>query len=317
MSPNVTPNRSRVRRQVPAGSEPVPAVEFPALGTTCHLLALGRGASRLDQGRRWVEELGCRLTRFEPDSELSRFNAGAGAWTSVSSDLEALLREALRAYELSGGLVHAGCLGAMLAIGYTRPLREGLAEPRGPAPGPLEPLPDLLEVRRGQARLAPWAGIDLGGLAKGWMADRLVGRLGDNAVANLGGDLAARGPGPAGEGWPIGVGTETVALSDAGAATSGTWRRRWGTAHHVIDPRTGFPAVSDLAEVSVLASTATRAEVLAKTALLLGSARAPEFLAGRALGWAMEPGPGPAAVSEPAPHGGESDHRRPKPPPCR
>jgi len=283
----VIPNPSHAGRPIQAGTAPPPGVEFPALGTTCHVLALGRGASRLEWGRRWVVELGRRLTRFEPDSELSQFNARAGAWTSVGGELEALLREALRAYELSGGLVHAGCLGAMLAIGYTRPMVEGLTEARGPAPGPLPPLPDLLQVRRGRARLAPGAGIDLGGLAKGWMADRLVERLGDNAVANLGGDLAARGPGPAGEGWPVGVGAETVALRDAGAATSGTSRRRWGTAHHLIDPRTGAPAVSDLSEVSVLASSATRAEVLAKTALLLGSERAPEFLAGRALGWAL------------------------------
>ena len=64
--------------------------------------------------------------------------------------------------------------------------------------------------------------------------------------------------------------------------------RRWGAArHHVIDPRTGAPASSDLAEVSVLAPSAAEGEVLAKTALLLGSADAPAFLAGRATGWAL------------------------------
>ena len=265
----------------------MPGVSFEALGTTCQLLGLGGAAARLDDGAEWVAEMGRRLTRFDAGSELSRFNARAGGWAEVGPDLEALLREALRAWELSGGLVHAGCLRSMRAIGYTRPLREGLTVTLEPPPGPLPPLPEVLEVRPGRARLAPGTGIDLGGLAKGWMADRLVERLGDNALANVGGDLAARGGGPIGEGWPIRFGGESIALHDGAAAMSGTWRRRWGLVHHLIDPRTGRPAETDLAEVEVLARTGVDAEVLAKTALLLGSRAAPDFLAAHAVGWAL------------------------------
>lgn len=94
----------------------VPSVAFEALGTTCHLFGVGPAAGRLAWGAEWVHGMGLRLTRFDPDSELSRFNAAAGAWAPVSPDLEALLREALDAWELSGGLVHAGCLRAMRAI---------------------------------------------------------------------------------------------------------------------------------------------------------------------------------------------------------
>jgi FAD:protein FMN transferase len=159
-----------------------------------------------------------------------------------------------------------------------------------PPAGPLPPLPEVLEVRPGSARLATGTGIDLGGLAKGWMADRLVERLGDNALANIGGDLAARGAGPIGEGWPIGFGGEVVAVHDAAAATSATWRRRWGSVHHLIDPRTGRPAETDLGQVQVLAGNGVDAEVLAKTALLLGSRLAPELLAAHATGWALSPG---------------------------
>jgi thiamine biosynthesis lipoprotein len=62
----------------------------------------------------------------------------------------------------------------------------------------------------------------------------------------------------------------------------------WGPGlHHLIDPRTARPAVSDLTEVSVLAKTATDAEIYAKVALLLGSEGADEWLEGRALGWSL------------------------------
>ncbi|HEY7200618.1 MAG TPA: FAD:protein FMN transferase [Candidatus Dormibacteraeota bacterium] len=265
----------------------VPSVSFEALGTTCRLLGVGAAAARLAAGAEWVVEMGGRLTRFDAGSELSRFNASAGGWADVAPCLETLLREALWAWEVSGGLVHAGCLRSMRAIGYTRPLREGLTVALEAAPGPLPPLPEVLEVRPGRARLAAGTGIDLGGLAKGWLADRLVERLGDNALADVGGDLAARGAGPIGEGWPIGFGGESIALHDGAAAMSGTWRNRWGRVPHLIDPRTGRPAETDLAEVEVLARTGLEAEVLAKTALLLGSIAAPEFLAAHAVGWAI------------------------------
>lgn len=82
-------------------------------------------------------------------------------------------------------------------------------------------------------------------------------------------------------------------LSDQGAATSGTWRRSWSQGverlHHLIDPRTGRPATTDLAEVSVVAARAVDAEVHAKAALLLGSEQAPLYLAAHAQGWFLSP----------------------------
>ena len=140
-------------------------------------------------------------------------------------------------------------------------------------------------MRPGRARLREGTSIDLGGIAKGWLADRAVERIGPNALANFAGDLRARGAGPNGEGWPIGFGTTTVLLRELGAATSGTAGRRWGDGlHHLIDPRTGLPAKTDLTEVSVLAPTGLEAEVLAKTALLLGREAGARLLDERALG---------------------------------
>lgn len=264
------------------------ARRFPALGGECEIYALGASAAALDDAVAWVRERHARFTRFEGTSELSRLNAAAGTWVEVGGELEALLRLALDAHERSGGLVHAGVLPALEATGYTRTFADGQTRPALELPLPLPPLPQLLEVAPGRARLAAGAGLDLGGLAKGWLADRCCERLGPNALVNLGGDLRARGPGPAGEGWPVGFGERTVLLEDQGAATSGTTRRRWADGlHHLIDPRTGLPARSDLEEVSVLARTAAEAEVLAKTTLLLGRIEGERWLEGRALGWSL------------------------------
>jgi thiamine biosynthesis lipoprotein len=264
-------------------------LRFESLGTTCHLLGVGISGAQLRTGADWVGEMHKRLTRFDPDSEVSRLNAEAGNWFEISPELETLLGEALHAYHLSEGLVNVAVQPVMAAIGYSRPLRDGPTQTALGDAQPLQALTEVLMVRPGWALLAPGTGIDLGGLAKGWLADTLCERLGPNVLVNLGGDLFARGSGPQGDGWPVGIGPVTVLLRDEGAATSGTRKRSWGDGlHHLIDPRTGLPAETDLSEVSVVAHSAMLAEVYAKTGLLLGSAEAGPVLASHTLAWWME-----------------------------
>lgn len=257
-------------------------LRFDALGGQCELFAVGLGD--LAGARAWIGRMHDRLTRFSPDSEVSRLNAAAGTWVDLSPELEALLRESLLAFERSGGLVHVGVLPALLASGYTRDFAAGPTPASGEAII-APPLPEMLALGARRARLRAGTSIDLGGIAKGWLADRAAERIGANALANLGGDLRARGDGPDGEGWPVGFGETTVLLRDIGAATSGTEGRRWGPhLHHLIDPRTGRPAETDVMEVSVLAPTGAEAEVLAKTALLLGREAGARFLDAHSLG---------------------------------
>ena len=260
---------------------------FEALGGECEIYAVGLARARLAVAESWVHEMHDRLTRFSPTSELSRFNESAGSWAEVSPLLESLLRECLRAHELSAGLVNAAVLPALLAAGYTRTFSKGPTRVTASVVPPA--LPEVLEVRNGSARLRQGASIDLGGIAKGWLADRLAADLGPNSLVNLCGDLFARGGSETGDGWPVGMGGETVLLLDMGAATSGTRKRSWGPdLHHLIDPRTGLSSRSDLAEASVIARSGADAEIFAKTALLLGSTKAEEYLAAHdALGWSL------------------------------
>jgi thiamine biosynthesis lipoprotein len=267
---------------------PSPAVEahhFEALGTICSLFGLDVTRAQLLQGEFWVRVLGTRITRFSKRSELALLNGAKGEWTDISPELEQLLREALRAFELSAGLVNAAVLPSMLAIGYTRSLTEGVSTAQLADARPAPPLTDVLTLRPGRARLSRGCGLDLGGIAKGWMADRLAAQLGVNVLANIGGDLRAAGPGPKGDGWPVGFGGVTVMLCDQGAATSSVRRRQLGELHHLNDPRTGLPSNSGLEEVSVVAATGCDAEVVAKTALLLGPGLGTAYCAAHAQAW--------------------------------
>lgn len=263
------------------------SITFAALGSTCCVLGIGLSDERLEGARRAVLTAHHRWSRFEPESDVSALNVNAGRWVAVPHDLETLLRFAIGAWMVSAGLVHAGVERQLVAAGYSRPLSERQPSPAGALRArPVPPLPALLEVARGRARVQPGFGIDLGGLAKGWLADQLAEQLAGNCLVNLGGDLRAIGEGPEGRGWPVAIGDGVVLLTDHGAATSGTSRRRWGPGlHHLIDPRSGLPAASDLELVSAVTATAARAEVTSKGALLAGRAGAARHLAGASAWW--------------------------------
>lgn len=223
-----------------------------------------------------------RLTRFDDRSELSAFNAAAGARVSVSALLGELLRVCIDAYETSDGLVNAACLPALIDAGYDRSITEVRRRPALQAPGSphpaVPPLPNVLEVGGGWARLATGCAIDLGGVGKGWLADRLAERF-DNAAINLGGDLRAQGCGPDAAGWVVSLcDGRLMSIQDAGVATSGTSRRQWPGGHHLIDPRTAAPARTRITAVSVVAESALRAEILAKAACVMGASRAGGWL---------------------------------------
>lgn len=264
-------------------------------GARCEILACDVAPAQVSACVAEVYAFEARLSRFRADSELSALNAAAGARRAVSPVLEELLRTALDAYARTDGLVNAAVLPALVAAGYDRSIeqvrrRDAAASPAVHAArtGPTAALPEVLQVGDGWARLAPGCAVDLGGVGKGWLADRLAERLGDAAV-NLGGDLRASGGGPDGEGWTVGLcDGACLRLRDGGVATSGIEGRHWRDGHHLVDPRTGRPATTDVAAVSVVAADAETAEALAKAAAMLGSAAAPRWLRDHgAARWAM------------------------------
>lgn len=266
---------------------------FSALGSTCELLALGVGQAALERCEQRVREAEARFTRFVKDSELARLNGGDGRYVPVSPEMFTMLEAALWAYQESGGLVNAAVLPALTAAGYDRSFGQGLTQPGSSEPIHVPGLPEvlILDAATRSVALAPGAALDLGGIAKGALADLLIDELGEDAVCNLGGDVRVRGNGPEGDGWHIGLcDGSAVAVRNGAVCTSGTSRRRWGQSmHHLIDPKTGMPVKTDLAEVSVITDFALRGEVYAKCAMLLGASAGLAFLESRAVQHAMVP----------------------------
>lgn len=140
----------------------------------------------------------------------------------------------------------------------------------------------------------PLAAVDVGGIAKGWIADELTRLLCDNGLAdfivNLGGNVVAHGEKPGSEPWNIGIQDPrakdalvgTLPLRDASAVTSGIYERCCtveGTFyHHILSPETGMPAQTDLAGVTVVADRSIDAEGYSTTLLALGRERGITFV---------------------------------------
>ena len=142
----------------------------------------------------------------------------------------------------------------------------------------------------------PAAAVDLGGIAKGWIADalgKMMLRCGaTGAMINLGGNVHVVGEKPNGAPWRVGIrepkpsaeapaSLRTVELEHGSMVTSGTYERafeRDGVLfHHILDPRTGLPVTSPWASVSVVADRSLDAEGFSTTLLALGLERSREL----------------------------------------
>jgi thiamine biosynthesis lipoprotein len=258
---------------------------FRAMGTDVSLLGPARhsaAAEAADAVRATFDREEHRFSRFRGDSELTKINRRAGAWTPVSAVFEEVVRISLRAAAATDGRFDPAVLHAVVAAGYDRDFDEVLAGARGALHPPSRcGRWTEIEIRPGEIRLPVEVGLDLGGLAKGWTVDRACGAaLAAGlpwALVNAGGDLVLAGAAPSVEvavDDPDRPGEELLRLRlDEGAlATSSVRRRAWGQGlHHVIDPRSGAPATGEAIQATVWAPTCADAEVLATDALLQGT----------------------------------------------
>ena len=227
-----------------------------------------------------------RFSRFRESSLLSALNAGE---TVRDLFFVEACRMALDAHAFTGGIFNPMVLPALVQAGYAVSFDEMAEAASGSEPlTSLVPDPrDAIIFEGGGVRLRAEQ-MDLGGIIKGWSVDLGIGLLArdyPDAFINAGGDLRCCGGEEAtgGSGWLVAVdprageappweGAVTGAL-----ATSTTRKRRWttasgGSAHHLIDPRTGTPAESPFDQVSCWAAETWRAEVLAKAVLIGGEA---------------------------------------------
>jgi FAD:protein FMN transferase len=248
--------------------------------------------SRIDERLDAVNGL---MSTYRPDSELSRFNASRSTdWFPVDPELADLVARAQSISALSDGAfdVTVGPLVNLWGFGpdahpFRVPDQQTIEETRARVGH------DKLDVRDHPPALRkahPELYVDLSAIAKGHGVDRiadLLDRLGVSAyLAEIGGELKAKGTKPGDEPWRIAIERpdatsrtvyRVITLKDDAMATSGDYRNFYAQDgqlySHTIDPDTGRPVAHALASVTVIAEDCATADALATAFLVLGHER--------------------------------------------
>jgi FAD:protein FMN transferase len=224
------------------------------------------------------------LSRFREDSEVTRLARASLLHEpmAIGRRLAIAVHACDRAHRQTEGRFDPRVIGQLEAWGY-----RGASIGVGGAPSLGATVRIMERVDRDRVRLPH--PIDLGGIGKGlavrWATDRIHRAGIHRYLLDAGGDIAARGAGPEGGPWRVGIedpagGPEPIAvvsLQRGAIATSSIRRLRWEVngrvRHHLVDPSTGEPADGGLVAVTVAAADPAWAEVWSKSLFIAGRMR--------------------------------------------
>jgi thiamine biosynthesis lipoprotein len=265
---------------------------FRAMNSDIVLAAEGE-LSQVELGlaaaQNFIEASEKRFTRFSEQSELSALNRSAGTWFQASPDLFEVVKEAMIYFHKTNGLFDPSILPSLKNAGYVHSMDE--IRRTGSAPQPVRHLPSLISTfdsvrlneNTSSIRLPVDLQIDLGGIAKGWIAERtahLLSQYASSCAVNAGGDMFLIGYPHGQDSWEVGLedprnpqeDITLLLLQEGAVATSSVVKRAWKqgniSRHHLINPRTGEPANTPWLSVTVLAPHAATAETFAKAFLI-------------------------------------------------
>ncbi len=264
------------------------------MGTETTLVVIADADNRslavhaLEMGEQRLRKVESMMSRYLEDSEISNLNAASdGEWMPLAAETLELLQTARRLAVRTDGAMDvtyhpAFELWRRCAKQRRLPRRDELRSAKDACGwGNWRLLED------GAKKSQPQAGIDLGGIAKGYAIDRAVVAMKEAGaragMVNVGGDLRCFGAGPEDGKWPVRIRDPfrpsgdkyllTIAVRDAAVCTSGNYYRyheiddrRYS---HIIDPRTLRPADA-IPSVTVVARDATTADAWSTALSVLG-----------------------------------------------
>ena len=279
--------------------------EFRAMNSDIILAASGNDPAAINNGfiqsRQFINQSETRFTRFTDTSELAELNWSAGSWFQASSEMFEVIQLAYCMAVETNGLFNPAILPALKRAGYDRSMDEirTQASQMGPVEAGEMQAVVIQDIRKIQLDattksilLPPGMQLDLGGIAKGWIAEQAARRLAivsSACAVSAGGDMFLVNL-PEGEpDWEVGLENplapeENLAVLHVlpgAVATSSVTKRQWKHngrfQHHLIDPRTGEPAQTEWLSTTVWSEQAAKAEVYAKVLLITGPGGADIF----------------------------------------
>ncbi len=264
--------------------------EFKAIGTdiSIQIVADLDEKERIDEAFLAVEKIYQKenmiLSRFTPESEISKLNAKLNVFNEASEGIIHLAESSLKYYSKSEGFFDPRILDSLEKNGYREDFKKNDFKERGQVEAEIfkKELREDLKIDGNKVMFGER--MDFTGIAKGYINDRVVGFLEKgvwkNFLVDSGGDMYAKGKNGRDEAWGIaleGAKDENevmMEISNQGLATSGNTRRSWEMGgekvHHLINPKNINKFDFDLRSVTARAIATEEADFLAKVLFLMG-----------------------------------------------
>jgi len=260
--------------------------EFKALGTDIIISAELPPEQKniLLQAEIMVRDFEQKFSRFINNNELAAFNNSTSERREVSINLRELLKVAQYYYFETKGIFDPTIIGNLKALGYKQSFEKTNSDSHVERKELNKTffsraLMSDIKINDNSIECPSNFQVDLGGLGKGYLVDVLSQTVlagVQNYWISAGGDLIVQGE----LGRKIAVQDPSRPEADIfiidtkgeklGVATSGIIKRAGMGWHHLIDPRTGLPTTNDILSVTAIAPDALRADIFAKTVLILG-----------------------------------------------
>ena len=234
------------------------------------------------------------LSRTIEGSDVWNINHAMGEPVDVSDDTIEILQTAIEVSERSGGAFDVTIAPASTLWDFTSgeavlPDEQELAD----AAAKIDYT--KIKIKDNQVTLPAGMMIDLGGVAKGYIADAvkyyLEERGIESAILSFGGNIVAIGLKPDGSAWKVGIqdideptGNYMLVAQNFGGSTvtSGIYERGFELDgeyyHHILDSSTGWPVQNELASVTILSESSMWGDALATAAFALGTEKGLELI---------------------------------------
>ena len=265
--------------------------ELYAMDTVMSLTAYGSHAREaLDSASAEIQRLDKLFSISSETGDIYRVNRdGEG---DLSEDTRSLLASALEYGKDTNGIFDCTIEPVMEAWGFTTknyriPSDSELAELLSHVDA------STVTLSGNHVTLPEDVKLDLGGIAKGFTSARVMEVFKNSGVTSgiisLGGNVQTLGTKPDEKLWRVGIQDPNdlnamfavVEVSDEAVITSGAYQRYFEENgvhyHHIIDPRTGYPAESGLTSVTIISPDGTLADALSTSLFIMGPDDASAF----------------------------------------
>ncbi len=268
--------------------------EIFAMNTIMNLTVYGEEASQLlKEARALIQTYEDRFSVNVETSDVAKLNRAGGQPVQVSEETYDLIQKSMAISEQTGGIFDISIYPLVRAWGFTE------EEYRIPSEEERQQIAGIVDYRKIKLAedhtviMPEMMQIDLGGIAKGYVSDKLMELFRDQgaqaAVVSLGGNVQTYGKKPDGTPFTVGITNPddgesmlgTIEVGQTAVITSGSYQRyfeRDGVRyHHIMDKKTGAPAESDLTSVTVLCEHGEMADSIATAMFVMGKERAIAF----------------------------------------